>query len=79
MKVADVTQHVAAFADYYRRNRAWGVFHVCLDDGNWDCGPAEPPYTDEEQRLVDIHEDLSKTQRRKLARLVDKLIREEGR
>lgn len=25
------------FARYYSQNQAWGVFHVCLDDGNYDC------------------------------------------
>lgn len=28
-------------ADYYTRNPAWGVFHVALNDGNYNCGAAD--------------------------------------
>lgn len=33
-------ERVEWFARYYLENAAWGVFHVCLDDGNWELGAA---------------------------------------
>lgn len=33
-----VTQEIVdRFADYHRREPSWGVLHVSLDDGNYDC------------------------------------------
>lgn len=32
---------VSWFADYYRREPEWGVFHVALSDGNYHCGAAD--------------------------------------
>lgn len=33
-------ERVAWFAEYYRANPAWGVFHVALDDNNYTLGAA---------------------------------------
>lgn len=33
-------ERVAWFAAYRFQNAAWGVFHVALEDGNYDCGAA---------------------------------------
>lgn len=62
---------LSAFRAYHRREVSWGIFHVCLDDGNWKLGP-EPeypdrPYTDEERKLVAIFEQLTPTQRAKIS------------
>ncbi len=35
------TERIAWFAEYVRKNCAWGVFHVSLSDGNYECGPAD--------------------------------------
>lgn len=34
-------ERVEWFARYWWANPTWGVFHVCLDDGNWECGAAD--------------------------------------
>lgn len=63
------------FADYHRRNLAWGVFHVWLDDGNYDSSFSVEQLeswgmtlTDEERELGAIFEDLSATQRAKISK-----------
>lgn len=33
-------ERVTWFRAYYRENPSWGVFHVSLDDGNYDRGAA---------------------------------------
>jgi hypothetical protein len=34
-------ERVEWFAHYYAENLAWGVFHVSLDDGNYELGAAD--------------------------------------
>lgn len=34
-------ERVRWFAEYLAREPAWGVFHVSLSDGNYNCGAAE--------------------------------------
>jgi hypothetical protein len=34
-------ERVDWFFRYRSENSAWGIFHVCLDDGNWECGAAK--------------------------------------
>ncbi len=34
-------ERVAWFSAYLQEHPAWGVFHVSLDDGNYDCGAAK--------------------------------------
>jgi hypothetical protein len=74
----DVTVFVPEFAAYFAKEPCWGVLHVSLDDANYshDIDPAwfEGPLwnerpTDEERRLIEIHNSLSPTQRCKLGRL----------
>jgi len=35
-------ERVAWFAAYYQENPSWGIFHVCLCDGNWKLGSGDP-------------------------------------
>jgi len=34
-------ERIMWFAAYYEKNPAWGVFHVCLSDGNYKCKSAQ--------------------------------------
>ena len=76
-------ERVDWFARYYAENRAWGVFHVSLDDGNYTLGASEGRWDNEGGRWVhcgraewadDLREAagwfdaLTPTQRRKLGR-----------
>ncbi|HEY8560490.1 MAG TPA: hypothetical protein VIL74_08940 [Pyrinomonadaceae bacterium] len=70
----------ARFADYYRRNPAWGVFHVSLADGNYELGSGiaffdASKVTDEERDLSAIFEKLSYSQRKKLAAKAAEIVR----
>lgn len=67
----------AAFLDYYRRNPAWGVLHVSMDDGNWKLPMAwalKPDSTDEERELVRLHDMMTPSQRRRLAAAPDRIL-----
>lgn len=37
-KLTITPERVEWFARYYVANPAWGIFHACLDDGNWKFG-----------------------------------------
>ncbi len=64
------------FAHYHKYNAAWGVFHVSLDDGNWDCA-IDPDWMELDEltydipELIAIHNKLSPSQRKKLAAKAD--------
>lgn len=61
---------VERFRDYHRRHLAWGIFHVSLDDGNYECGAArerDVNYTDEERELAALFNVMTPSQRRRLA------------
>jgi hypothetical protein len=65
---------IERFARYYRDNPAWGVFHVCLDDHNWDCPTGEPvgvPDCPADMRA--FFDALSPSQRRRLGRRAEAL------
>jgi len=68
------------FAEYHRHNAAWGIFHVPLDDGNYeleawtDRDDDDDPITDEERALADIFNQLSYSQRKKLGRKAEELV-----
>lgn len=61
-------ERVAWFAEYYRVNPAWGVFHVALDDNNYTLGAASgatwnkarnewgPPYRTGKDWPADVRE-----------------------
>ncbi len=40
-RITITPQLVELFARYYEQNRAWGVLHVVLDDGNYEDGSVE--------------------------------------
>jgi hypothetical protein len=69
-------EHVVWFATYKSDNPSWGVFHVCLDDGNWKLG-ASP---DREHLPLQVRiacewfDQLTASQRRRLRDKVDKLL-----
>jgi hypothetical protein len=60
----------ARFTAYHRKELAWGIFHVWLDDGNYDIRPepAPPNMTAEERDLWDIFRQLSPSQMARLAK-----------
>lgn len=66
---------LARFRAYHARHGAWGMFHTCLDDGNYSTftndGVSTWPVegTEEERELASILEQLTPTQRAKIARL----------
>ncbi len=68
--VTDCTVHVPAFAAYYRENRAWGIFHVVMDDGNL-CDYRGEPSTEEEERLAAVFDLMTHSQRAKVAVLAE--------
>ena len=84
-------ERIRWFCDYYRQNPAWGVFHVCLDDGNWSCRAAiwDPGHGDRHRWPSDLREAaewfdaLTPSQRRRLERkardLNDTIAREVAR
>jgi len=62
------------FASYHRRNLAWGIFHVWLDDGNykgkmpaWPWGTEPDEMTEEEHGLWGIFCQLSPSQMARIA------------
>lgn len=62
---------VARFRSYHTKRPTWGVLHVQLDDGNVQLPYREDSaHTSEERELGRIYNQLSVTQRRKLARQV---------
>lgn len=70
----DITpERVRWFADYHAKEPAWGVFHVSLDDGNFECGAAD---MDGEEHPADVmfmadwFDGLTEDQREELARRV---------
>lgn len=69
-QIADCTVHVEAFARYLSRNPSWGIFHVVMDDGNFDCDYRGEPATAEERELAAIFDAMTGSQRAKVARLV---------
>ncbi len=66
------------FAEYYRRNVVWGIFHVALDDGNYDKDIKESSFniitTAEEKELATIFNQLSHSQRKKLGRKAEEIV-----
>ena len=66
-KIPDCSVYVPAFASYYQNNPSWGIFHVVMDDGNWAMDHA-PPATQEERLLAGIFNNLTPSQRRKVAK-----------
>lgn len=71
----NVRDLVPRFYAYYAKNPAWGSLHVVMDDGNWDsvwfCEEyAEKKGDYEGAELARILQELSPTQRGRLARLV---------
>lgn len=70
-KDATITQaHVEWFARYYFMNITWGVFHVCLDDGNWNLGASDPTaeWSTELVEMAAWFNKLTPSQRRKLGK-----------
>lgn len=69
MTITITPERVQWFANYYKANPSWGVFHICLEDGNWRLGAREDG---REAWPVDIREAaawfdrLSPSQRRRL-------------
>lgn len=68
-------ERVRWFAEYYRQNPSWGVFHVCLDDGNYKCGAISmergggfASYPPDVQEHVKWFEKLSPSQRARLGK-----------
>jgi hypothetical protein len=62
------------FAAYYRDHPAWGSLHVVMDDGNWQSidfcrwsAREQIPVDREALALCDILDQMTTTQRRKLA------------
>lgn len=63
------------FADYYRDQPAWGIFHVSLSDGNWKLGAADfdpatrlprAQWPSEMKDAADWFDRLTPSQRRRL-------------
>lgn len=70
---------VERFAAYHSRELAWGVCHVVLDDGNWDCTTSDlagPGWTAEERALAAILDAFTPSQRRRLRDKVQTLERQ---
>lgn len=66
-------ERIAWFAEYYKQNPSWGVFHVCLDDGNYKTGAVSlerdggfAGYPPDVQEAVRWFEKLSPSQRKRL-------------
>jgi hypothetical protein len=63
-------ERVQWFAAYYQQNRTWGIFHVCLFDGNYWCDAASESrvgeWTPEMREHVDWFNSLTPSQRRRL-------------
>lgn len=75
-------ERVRWFAEYYKRNPAWGVFHVALDDGNYECGAAtwdpaaglmRAAWPADLREAAEWFETLTKSQRRRLAHKAEDL------
>ncbi len=68
--------------DYFRRyyaqpdHGAWGIYHVWLDDGNYDLDPIGEPndcsgfyrVTDEDRRMWEVFREMTPSQRRRIAK-----------
>jgi len=72
-KVTLAPEVYAYFKVYHRRNLAWGIYHVYLDDGNYRLTPPEVPYgddrvTDEDRRMWDLFRQMTPSQRARLAK-----------
>jgi len=68
------------FANYLHKELAWGVFHVALDDGNYECDIEsdwiEPEHIEEWPGLMEkvtFFNQLSYSQRKKLGEKAQKL------
>ena len=68
--IPDCTVHVEDFAAYYELHPEWGIFHVVMSDGNWDTDFRSEPTNELEERLVDIFDQMTGSQRAKVATLV---------
>ena len=69
---------IAWFADYHRQHPSWGIFHVALDDGNYECGAAKEswaitPWTDAEREAAAWFDQLTPSQRRRLGQRAEDL------
>lgn len=74
----DITpERVRWFADYHATHPEWGVFHVALEDGNYECGASEPGVWEGETQevlfMADWFDVLTEDQREELARRVGTL------
>lgn len=74
----DITpERVRWFADYHVTHPEWGVFHVALEDGNYECGASDPGIwegeTQEVRFMADWFDGLTEDQREELARRVSAL------
>ncbi len=59
------------FAEYYKQHPSWGIFHLCLADGNWPMGATDEkwtarPWTDELREAAEWFNRLTPSQRRRL-------------
>lgn len=68
---------IERFKEYHRRNGAWGILHIVLDDGNvrddfvrFCIAEAESAGDAEGKELGEILMGMSKTQRSKIGRMV---------
>ncbi len=76
--VVQLTPEIHAyFKRYLERNLAWGIYHVWLDDCNWDlevdeappCGWSQDyatPCTDEDRRMWALFREMTPSQRRRV-------------
>jgi hypothetical protein len=69
----------AYFTAYLKKNPAWGIYHVFLDDGNYGDVPEEPyaggwdqdyatPCTDEDRRMWALFRQMTPSQQRRIAK-----------
>ncbi len=74
-------ERIQWFADYYRANPAWGVFHVCLYDANWKIGSStgtldnpRGKWPEDLLEAADWFDTLTPSQRRRLALKAEDLV-----
>ncbi len=72
--IPDCTVFVEEFAMYLDLEPSWGIFHVSLDDGNYEFGAAEgrpdgEPFSEFEEHLIEVFDLLTPSQRQKVGTL----------
>lgn len=69
---------IEKFARYLKGHPAWGVFHLCLEDGNWNSLPDEEYCLEQGDRaaikLIPLIRKMTELQREALAHEVDELV-----